>query len=945
MTHPYKTDATLIDYTFCSLAIPPMLLGIKAGVLLNMISPGWFISFLLILLYSISTLQQLLGTLKIQRQETTMAQLMHKVEADVAALDAVAESLPPGEEPSDAVKHALVELQHDIQEIAYLSHEVMKQEARSLPPQLLQRTTNTIIRSTIDSLWLLPSGNGTPPAAAAAAAAGHGRTVVRSASLQHIKPPLPPTSSGPVVLTLPRSSTLAVSSRGGYSRSSSSSSRFLQALKPSLSRHLSSKPQSSLQESSGSLGLSAAGYAPVAAAAAAAVPELGLFPSSAQSNSQTPISQPARAVRHSGSLPSRSTDARLAARLADYRRSFSLTDHKTHGTAAAAAGNRAAFSHSRSMGRRHREPAVIGVSTSSQQLVDLARVLVHAPSLARMLSRQGGVTSGSGGAQHELLLHADELAGRSPRMGSPLGGSPLGGSPYGGSPLGGSPRGGSPRRRQQRAAESIPEEPPVHVDPLGSNTGSPGTQLGSAGKQKSTLSQSNSFGLLSDSPFASQSSLRALSRVYSKRASLRKQAEAGQADAADAAADIEAGLAELAGEATCSSKLQQFLQQLLQLLTWQGLQRAGSSVAAGAARWWQQQPKQQLLVVFASFVVYAVVNGLLTTMPQCGVGHFVVLGAFVVFTAAATFAATRLQWRATAAAAAAAAAVEEQLLLMPELPHKAGGSAASSAGTTPDALKDVGIVLAADRSHSCIKQQQQQLKQGSTACIGTAAADASDCKACKEDDGGSTTSSGLTDSEDVLGTSSSSNCISSPAAAAAGSAQQPAAADSAADDAASMQLNQPYDEILWSRSLLLCMPGGMFVVGLVSGLLGCSPNTLFLTPLLLHLNCHPQVAAATLKLALFVSSACSSLSYLLNGQLLLSFGLAFGIANLLTTPLGQWLMDAWIAKTGRPSLIMVAAVARNLASIPLLIAFNGAPGVIDLMHHTNVAFKLYKLAC
>lgn len=33
MTHPYKTDATLIDYTFCSLAIPPMLLGIKAGAL------------------------------------------------------------------------------------------------------------------------------------------------------------------------------------------------------------------------------------------------------------------------------------------------------------------------------------------------------------------------------------------------------------------------------------------------------------------------------------------------------------------------------------------------------------------------------------------------------------------------------------------------------------------------------------------------------------------------------------------------------------------------------------------------------------------------------------------------------------------------------------------------------------------------------------------------
>jgi hypothetical protein len=117
--------------------------------------------------------------------------------------------------------------------------------------------------------------------------------------------------------------------------------------------------------------------------------------------------------------------------------------------------------------------------------------------------------------------------------------------------------------------------------------------------------------------------------------------------------------------------------------------------------------------------------------------------------------------------------------------------------------------------------------------------------------------------------------------------------------------------------------------------------TLLLLPPLLLL----QVAAATLKLALFVSSACSSFSYLLNGQLLLSYGLAFGIANLLTTPMGQWLMDICIAKTGRPSMIMVVAIAKNLAAIPLLVAFNGVPGVQDLLHHTNVAFHVDKLAC
>jgi hypothetical protein len=47
---------------------------------LNRISPSWFISFLLILLYSVSTLKQLLGLLHMRRQEAAMTQLMQKYE-------------------------------------------------------------------------------------------------------------------------------------------------------------------------------------------------------------------------------------------------------------------------------------------------------------------------------------------------------------------------------------------------------------------------------------------------------------------------------------------------------------------------------------------------------------------------------------------------------------------------------------------------------------------------------------------------------------------------------------------------------------------------------------------------------------------------------------------------------------------------------------------------
>jgi hypothetical protein len=251
-----------------------------------------------------------------------------------------------------------------------------------------------------------------------------------------------------------------------------------------------------------------------------------------------------------------------------------------------------------------------------------------------------------------------------------------------------------------------------------------------------------SYGLLADSPFTSQAELQPLSRQHSKQQAHSVQAsllaaipDQEEAALAAAAADIEKGLAELEETGSCSSKLQQLGQQLLQLFTWQGLKRAGSSVAAGVRHWWQQQPKKQLLVVLASFIVYAVVSGMLATMPKCGAGQYTVLGAFLLFTVAVTFVTTRLQWRAAAATAAAAAAADDgQQLELQQLPEKV---AANSAATTPDTVKDVDIKLVLDHLQSCPKQQQQQ--QGSTA--GTAlvekqipTADPSDFKAVNEDD-------------------------------------------------------------------------------------------------------------------------------------------------------------------------------------------------------------------
>jgi hypothetical protein len=59
------------------------------------------------------------------------------------------------------------------------------------------------------------------------------------------------------------------------------------------------------------------------------------------------------------------------------------------------------------------------------------------------------------------------------------------------------------------------------------------------------------------------------------------------------------------------------------------------------------------------------------------------------------------------------------------------------------------------------------------------------------------------------------------------------------------------------------------------------------------------------------------------------------------TPIGQLVMDMWIRCTGMSSLILVANVVRNGLAIPLLIIFNGVPGVLDLVHGTGVHFETH----
>lgn len=147
-----------------------------------------------------------------------------------------------------------------------------------------------------------------------------------------------------------------------------------------------------------------------------------------------------------------------------------------------------------------------------------------------------------------------------------------------------------------------------------------------------------------------------------------------------------------------------------------------------------------------------------------------------------------------------------------------------------------------------------------------------------------------------------------------------------------------FTSIEWTPRRLLYWPPLMVIIGAISGLLGMSPGGVFLTPMWLRMGQHPQVTSATVKLLLFTSTGSSAIGYLLNGQLNITYALIFGITNLLFTPLGQWAMDVWIARSGAPSLLVMSNIVRNVIGVVLIVAFNGVPGIQDLINGTNVGF-------
>ena len=95
-----------------------------------------------------------------------------------------------------------------------------------------------------------------------------------------------------------------------------------------------------------------------------------------------------------------------------------------------------------------------------------------------------------------------------------------------------------------------------------------------------------------------------------------------------------------------------------------------------------------------------------------------------------------------------------------------------------------------------------------------------------------------------------------------------------------------------------------YVGGWVSGALGLGGGSIF-NPLLLSMGVPPKVASATGMYMIIFSTGASTMTYILNDMLELSYGAWVGGFNILGTLLGMALLNSVMKKLGRQSPLVI----------------------------------------
>jgi uncharacterized membrane protein YfcA len=132
--------------------------------------------------------------------------------------------------------------------------------------------------------------------------------------------------------------------------------------------------------------------------------------------------------------------------------------------------------------------------------------------------------------------------------------------------------------------------------------------------------------------------------------------------------------------------------------------------------------------------------------------------------------------------------------------------------------------------------------------------------------------------------------------------------------------------VQWTGGVLVSIHVQMVIAGLMLGAWPLSPIILAIPGM------HPQVGAGTSKLMLFMITAGAGLSFIVSGNINMTYMLVYGLINAVATPIGVALVDWAIKRTGRPSCIIMLTIVRLMACVVLQAALQAAPSLVALAH-------------
>lgn len=155
--------------------------------------------------------------------------------------------------------------------------------------------------------------------------------------------------------------------------------------------------------------------------------------------------------------------------------------------------------------------------------------------------------------------------------------------------------------------------------------------------------------------------------------------------------------------------------------------------------------------------------------------------------------------------------------------------------------------------------------------------------------------------------------------------------------------NQPGPaSVEWTGRTVLVYPAVATVAGVLGGMLGLGGG-IVMAPFLVELNLHPEVIQASTALFVFISSSLASLQFAINNQIMPEYVAWYGATAVVATLLGQTIVNAWIRRSGRSSIIVMCIACVLLVSA-VMMTYLGISGTIaDIDRGAYMGLDFYSL--